>query len=138
MRRTFAAWRPAPRAAPIPAERNTSMTGSPTPPDADRRVDVDASMDDVTVRPPRWPIVGVLSRTPLLRTGDRCEARALALAVRDVVLAAPIAGAIGTYDAAGHPHARQRHITAITVPPNAHLDHTERWPWIRAGVHLNG
>jgi hypothetical protein len=78
-------------------------------------------MNTFTVRLPRWPILLRLrGRDPLVRTTDRIEALALALAVVVSLLAVPIAAAVGTavHDSRRHIYAEQthtRHTVAATV-----------------------
>jgi hypothetical protein len=66
-------------------------------------------------------IVRAFGRNPLVRTSDRIEALLLILAVAVALVAAPIAGAIGTavYEARSHAYverATSRHtVTAIAV-----------------------
>ena len=78
-------------------------------------------MDTFTVRLPRWPVLLRLAgRDPLVRTIDRIEALVLVLAVAVLLLAIPIAAALGTavYDSSRHIYAEQahtRHTVAATV-----------------------
>lgn len=77
-------------------------------------------MDTYTLRLPRWPIVRVLSRNPLVRTSDRVEAVMLLLAVMVSILAAPAAAAIGTavHESMSHRYTEQaqtRHTVTATV-----------------------
>jgi hypothetical protein len=80
-----------------------------------------AGMDTVTLRLPRWPILlRLLGRSPLVRKSDRIEALVLVLAVVVSLLAAPVAGAVGTavHDSRRHVHAEQaqtHHTVTATV-----------------------
>jgi hypothetical protein len=97
------------------------MTTSPQ----DRGVGVhgladETPMDTFTVRLPRWPVVRLFDRNPLIRTSDRVEALVLVLAVVVSLLAAPIAGTVGTavHDSRRHLYAEQartRHTVTATV-----------------------
>jgi hypothetical protein len=87
----------------------------------------DAAMYTSTLGLPRWPIVQVFGRNPLVRTSDRVEALVLVLAVVESLLAVPIGAPIGTavHDSIRHLYAEQaqsRHpVTATvtaTMPPS--------------------
>jgi hypothetical protein len=73
------------------------------------RLGEDAAMDTFTVRLPRWRSMRLFGRNPLIRAGDRVEALAVVFAVVVVLLAAPIAAAVGTavYDSRSHLYAQQ-------------------------------
>jgi hypothetical protein len=58
--------------------------------------DHDAAMDTFTVRLPRWRLVRLIGRNPLIRVSDRIEAVVLVLAVALSLLAVPVAAAVGT------------------------------------------
>ena len=86
---------------------------TPSHPDHQRftghRLDEDAAMDTFTVRLPRWRSMRLFGRNPLIRAGDRVEALVVVFAVVVVLLAAPIAAAVGTavYDSRSHLYAAQ-------------------------------
>ena len=86
---------------------------TPSHPDHQRftghRLDEDAAMDTFTVRLPRWRSMRLFGRNPLIRAGDRVEALIVVFAVVVVLLAAPIAAAVGTavYDSRSHLYAAQ-------------------------------
>ena len=89
-------------------------------------------MNTFTVRLPRWPIVRLFSRNPLVRASDRIEAVVLVLAVVVSLLAAPIAAAIGTavHDARRHVYigqAQTRHTVAATVIDDSHSQAVKRF-----------
>jgi hypothetical protein len=69
----------------------------------------DAAMDTFTLRLPRWRSMRLFGRNPLIRAGDRVEALVVVFAVVVVLLAAPIAAAVGTavYDSRSHLYAQQ-------------------------------
>jgi class 3 adenylate cyclase len=73
------------------------------------RLGEDAAMDTFTVRLPRWRSMRLFGRNPLIRAGDRVEALVGVFAVVVVLLAAPIAAAVGTavYDSRSHLYAQQ-------------------------------
>ena len=73
------------------------------------RLDEDAAMDTFTVRLPRWRSMRLFGRNPLIRAGDRVEALVVIFAVVVVLLAAPIAAAVGTavYDSRSHLYTAQ-------------------------------
>jgi hypothetical protein len=78
-------------------------------------------MQAFTFTPTRWPIIRAFGTNPLVRISDRIEAIAVVSAVAISLLAAPVAGAIGTtvHDArsrvyAEESHTRQR-VTAIVT-----------------------
>ena len=86
-----------------------------------------AVMETVTVGLPRWPIVRLLGRNPLIRISDRVEAVVLVLAVLVSPLAASIAAAVGTAvdDSRRHLYAEQAQIATssprrspTTMPPD--------------------
>ena len=97
-----------------------------TPPHPDHqrftghRLDEDAAMDTFTVRLPRWRSMRLFGRNPLIRAGDRVEALVVVFAVVVVLLAAPIAAAVGTavYDSRSHLYAAQAQ-NPRTVPPQS-------------------
>jgi hypothetical protein len=74
-----------------------------------RRLDEDAAMDTFTLRWPRWRFIRLFGRNPLIRASDRVEALVVVFAVLVVLVAAPIAAAVGTavYDSRSHLHAAQ-------------------------------
>lgn len=82
-------------------------------------------METFTLTPVGGWIVRAFGRNPLVRTSDRIEALVLMLAVTIALVAAPIAGAIGTavHDKRCHAYAEQaasRHtVTAIAVDASA-------------------
>jgi hypothetical protein len=86
---------------------------TPSHPDHQRftgdRLGEDAAMDTFTVRLPRWRSMRLFGRNPLIRAGDRVEALVVVFAVVVVLLAAPIAAAVGTavYDSRSHLYAQQ-------------------------------
>ena len=53
-------------------------------------------MESFVIRPTTWPVLRLFSRNPLIRTSDRIEAAAAALAGLLIVIAAACAGVIGT------------------------------------------
>jgi hypothetical protein len=53
-------------------------------------------MESFVIRPTTWPVLRLFSRNPLMRTSDRIEAAAAALAGLLIVIAAACAGVIGT------------------------------------------
>ncbi|GBE66005.1 membrane protein [Mycobacterium sp. MFM001] len=65
--------------------------------------------DAFALRLPRWRVVRLLGRNPLVRTSDRIEALVLVLAVAVSVLAIPVAAAVGTvvHDARSQVYAEQ-------------------------------
>jgi hypothetical protein len=73
------------------------------------RSDKAAVSDTFTVRLPRWRFAWLFGRNPLIRAGDRVEALVVVFAVVVVLLAAPIAAAVGTavYDSRSHLYAAQ-------------------------------
>jgi hypothetical protein len=86
---------------------------TPSHPDHQRftgdRPGEDAAMDTFTLRLPRWRSMRLFGRNPLIRAGDRVEALVVVFAVVVVLLAAPIAAAVGTavYDSRSHLYAQQ-------------------------------
>jgi hypothetical protein len=84
----------------------------------------DVAFETFTVRLPRWPILGLFRRNPLLRASDRIEALVLALAVLVSLLAVPVAAAVGTavYDSRRDVYAEQahtRHVVTATITDDA-------------------
>jgi len=80
----------------------------------------DVALETFTVRPPRWPVFGLLRRNPLLGASDRVEALVVALAVMVSLLAVPVAAAVGTavHDSRRDVYAQQhhtRHLIAATI-----------------------
>jgi hypothetical protein len=80
----------------------------------------DEALQTLTLRLPRWPIFGLLSRNPLVRASDRIEALLLALAVVVSLLAVPVAAAVGTavHDSRRDVYAEQartRHLVTATI-----------------------
>lgn len=67
------------------------------------------AMQTFTFRPERWWIVRAFGRNPLIRVSDRVEIIVMALALVGCVIAAPIAGAVGTavYDSRRQLHSEQ-------------------------------
>ena len=53
-------------------------------------------METFVIRPTTWPVLRLFSRNPLIRTSDRLEGAAVALAVILVIFAAACAGIAGT------------------------------------------
>ena len=53
-------------------------------------------MESFVIRPTTWPVLRLFSRNPLIRTSDRIDAAAAALAGLLIVIAAACAGVIGT------------------------------------------
>jgi hypothetical protein len=77
-------------------------------------------MDALTRSPGRWRLVRAFGHNPLVRTIDRIEAVVVALAVAILLIAAPVAGAVGTavHDARSRVYAeavRERHIVPAIV-----------------------
>jgi hypothetical protein len=107
-----------------------------------------ALMQVFTRGPVRWRTVRAFGRNPLVRVGDRIEAVAVALAVTISLLAAPVAGAIGTavHDARSQACAEAAHTrhtltaivtttghTAVTAPRYASAT-TVRARWRADGI----
>ncbi|HME75350.1 MAG TPA: hypothetical protein VKI00_06715 [Mycobacterium sp.] len=109
-------------------------------------------MDTFTLGLPRWPIVRMFGRNPLVRISDRVEAAVLGLAVVVWLLAAPVAGAVGTavHDSRSHLYAEQaqtRHAVTATVtdttdptagPDPATKPSTVRARWLAGGREHTG
>ena len=107
--------------------------------------DEDAAMDTFTVRSPRWLVVRLFGRNPLIRISDRVEALVLVLTVVVSLLAAPIAAAVGTavYDSRSRLYAEQaqtrRTVTATVIDSPARSDTiTVRARWFAAGAEHTG
>jgi hypothetical protein len=90
----------------------------------DRPINIHATADEgletFTVRLPPWPIFGLFSRNPLVRASDRIDALVSALAVVVLLLAVPVAAAVGTavHDSRRDVYAEQtrtRHIITATI-----------------------
>jgi len=78
------------------------------------------AMDTFTLGLLRWRFVRMFGRNPLVRISDRVEAAVLGLAIVVWLLAAPVAGAVGTavHDSRSHLNAEQaqtRHAVTATV-----------------------
>lgn len=93
-------------------------------PDFQRRIghglDDHAAMDTFSVRLPRWPVIWMSGRNPLIRVSDRVEALVAVLAVVVSLVAVPIAAALGTavHDSRSRVYAQQaqaRHLVTATV-----------------------
>ncbi|MGA9493100.1 MAG: hypothetical protein WBV80_23020 [Mycobacterium sp.] len=98
-------------------------------------------MNSFVIRAITWPVSRLLSSSPLLRTSDRIEAAAVALAAALVVIAAPCAAAMGmivheTETQTFLAQARSRHVVtanavddskpAVSPTPSAATVHA-RW-----------
>jgi hypothetical protein len=90
----------------------------------DRPISTHATADEAfelfTMRLPQWPVFGLFRRNPLLRASDRIEALVVALAVMVLLLAVPVAGAVGTavHDSRRDIYAQQhhtRHLVTATI-----------------------
>ena len=96
----------------------------------------------VTRSTARWRIVRAFGHNPLVRTSDRIEAAVVAVAVVISLIAAPVAGAVGTavHDGRSRVYAevaRERHIvpaivtatgqTAATTPRSANTPVRAHW-----------
>ena len=87
-------------------------------------------MDTFTVRLPRWLVVRLFGRNPLIRISDRIEALVLVLTVVVSLLAVPIAAAVGTavYDSRSRLYAEQAQtqaqVTATVIDSPARSDTT--------------
>jgi hypothetical protein len=68
-------------------------------------------MQAFKLTPTRWPIIRAFGANPLVRISDRIEATAVISAVAISLLAAPVAGAIGTtvHDARSRVYAEEAH-----------------------------
>ncbi len=53
-------------------------------------------MESFVIRPTTWPVLRLFSRNPLIRTSDRIETAVVTLAAILVVMAAALAGMLGT------------------------------------------
>jgi hypothetical protein len=100
--------RPAPVTA-LPAEGGAVKHHEPghRPDTSDPRTE---AMEPLEIRLPRWPFVlRLFNRAPLVRSIDRVEAFAVALAIVVAVLAVPISAAVGTavHDSRSHLYAEQ-------------------------------
>lgn len=108
-------------------------------------LDEDAAMDTFTVRSPRWLVVRLFGRNPLIRISDRIEALALVLVVVVSLLALPIGAAVGTavYDSRSCLYAEQAQaqtqVTATVIDSPARGDTiTVRARWFAAGAEHTG
>ena len=108
-------------------------------------LDEDAAMDTFTVRSPRWLVVRLFGRNPLIRISDRIEALALVLVVVVSLLALPIGAAVGTavYDSRSRLYAEQAQaktqVTATVIDSPARGDTiTVRARWFAAGAEHTG
>lgn len=93
-------------------------------------------MDTFTLRLPRWLIVRIVGRNPLVRTSDRVQAAMLVLTVMVSLLAVPVAAAVGTavHDSMRRFHTEQaqtRHTVAATVINDSAANQP---PWTRKTV----
>lgn len=80
----------------------------------------DEALETFTIGLPRWTIFALFRRNPLLRTSDRIEALAMAVAVMVSLLAIPVAAALGTavHDSQRDVYAQQhhtRHLVTATI-----------------------
>ncbi|MGB9308477.1 MAG: hypothetical protein WCB92_33765 [Mycobacterium sp.] len=107
--------------------------------------DEDAAMDTFAVGSPRWLVVRLFGRNPLIRISDRVEALVLVLTVAVSLLAAPIAAAVGTalYDSRSRLYAEQAQtqhmVTATVIDSPARSDTiTVRARWFAAGAEHTG
>ena len=110
----------------------------------------DEGLDTFTVRLPRWPIIGLFRRNPLIRASDRFEALVMALAVMVSLLAVPVAAAVGTavHDSRRDVYAQQHHtrrlvaatITDDTAAQNISRTNTATMAarWSAAGAEHTG
>lgn len=105
---------------------------------------VGAAMESFAVNPPRW-LSTLFGRNPLIRTSDRLEALALVLVLTLSLLAAPVAGAVGTavYDSRSRHHAEQARnrtaVTATVIDLPARSDPTRvKARWFAAGAEHTG
>ena len=108
-------------------------------------LDEDAAMETFTVRSPRWLVVRLFGRSPLIRISDRVEALVLVLTVVVALLAAPVAAAVGTavHDSRSRLYTEQaqtRHtVTATVIDSPARSDTiTVRARWVAAGAEHTG
>lgn len=116
-----------------------------TTPDTRRRSpEGDAAMESFSVNPPRWLAI-LFGRNPLIRASDRLEALAVAVTLTLSLLAAPIAGAVGTavYDSRSRHHAEQAQnrsaVTATVIDLPARSDPTRvKARWFAAGAEHTG
>ncbi|MGC2652674.1 MAG: hypothetical protein WA317_03515 [Mycobacterium sp.] len=106
-------------------------------------------MDTFPLRLPRWRLVRLFDRNPLIRASDRVEALVLVLAVVVALLAVPIAAAVGTavYDSRRSLYAEQaqtrRMVTATVMDVSAaqiSSNKTMTVParWFAAGAEQTG
>ncbi|MFG1933740.1 hypothetical protein ACGFK1_24325 [Mycobacterium sp. NPDC048908] len=109
----------------------------------DRPLNTHARLDDAletyTVGLPRWRVLALFRRNPLVRASDRVEALVIALTVLVSVLAIPIAAAIGTavHDSRRDVYAQQhdaRHLVTATVAAQSAVEPDEPTPTSRAGL----
>lgn len=109
----------------------------------------DEALETFTVRLPRWPIFGLFRRNPLLRSSDRIEALAMAVAVMVSLLAVPIAAAVGTavHDSRRDIYAQQhhtRHLVTATITDDGAAQNISRTTvtmqarWSAAGAEHTG
>lgn len=123
----------------------TPSTPSTPRPDTERRSPADdTAMETFTAHPPRW-LSMLWDRNPLIRASDRLEAFALVLTIVLALLAAPVAGAVGTavYDSRSRHHAEQAQsrtaVTATVTGLPARSDPTRvQARWFAAGAEHTG
>ena len=90
-------------------------------PDCDRRTghrsDEDAGLGTFTVRLPRWRFARLFGFNPLVRISDRVEAFVVVLAVVVMLLAVPIAAAVGTavYDSRSRQYTEQAQTSQVVT-----------------------
>src|SRR5690242_15082406 len=86
----------------VPRPHNRSISTAAT---------ADEAFHTFTIGLPRWPIVELFRRNPLLRASDRIEALATVVAVLVSLLAIPVAAALGTAvaDSQRDVYAQQHH-----------------------------
>jgi len=100
----------------VPRPHNRSFSTAAT---------ADEAFHTFTIGLPRWPIVELFRRNPLLRASDRIEALAAAVAVMVSLLAIPVAAALGTAvhdsqrDAYAQQHRSRHHVTATITDDTA-------------------
>lgn len=110
----------------------------------------DEAFETFTVRLPRWPVLGLLRRNPLLRATDRVEALVVAVAVLVALLAVPVAAAVGTavHDSRRDVYAQQhhtRHLVTATITDGTAAQNVSRTntattaaQWTAAGSEHTG
>ena len=123
-------------------------------PDCDRRTghrsDEDAGLGTFTVRLPRWRFARLFGFNPLVRISDRVEAFVVVLAVVVMLLAVPIAAAVGTavYDSRSRQYTEQAQTSQVvtgTVTGHKVAYHESLGPtitvlarWFAAGTEHTG